>query len=73
LGAFMEMTTTKEVTVIFGKEEFYNMVFDYVQFKYGLEIDGGVPAEKIELRVLTGHGKVPAKPTGLRIRWRQEE
>ena len=67
----MEMTQTKEVTVIIGKDEFELMVFDYVTRVHKVEINA--VREDVHLRVLVGESKAPAKPNGLRIKWKELE
>jgi hypothetical protein len=67
----MKMTTTKETTIILGKDEFYLMVIDYLKHAYKIEIEAAL--EDIHMRVLIGEHKTPAKPTGIRIKYKELE
>ena len=67
----MDMTTIKENTIILGKTEFELMVFSYLKHMHKIEI--AATPDDIHLRVLVGESRAPAKPNGLRIKWKELE
>ena len=65
----MEKTIIKETRIIISWSEIESIVFDYLKSKYKIEIHA--TPDDIELRVLIGEARTPAKPKDIKISYKE--